>query len=231
MTIEPLPTIVPVFPLPGVVLFPDAILPLHIFEPRYRAMVRDAIDGNQLIAMALLKDGSETDVAGKSEVYPVGCVGRIEKVQALPDGRFNIALAGLCRVRFEEFILDQPYRQARIAPIPEAPSDESYRASTEREEDELRLLAAFGSLHRALQGLGPGESGMPLAVNPGVPFEILVNSLCLHAEVGAADKQRLLEMPGARERCRALTMLLDRRLQQGIARGEIETPPPAGPVN
>lgn len=223
-----LPAELPVFPLPGVVFFPASVLPLHIFEPRYRAMVKDALEGDRLIAMALLKPGWEQQYDGAPAVYPVGCVGRIEEVQSLPDGRYNLALAGLCRVEFLEFLQDHPYRLARIRPLPE--TTESGGSERERREDELRLLAAFSSLHRALAG--ERADARMVAVNPGVPFEVLVNSLCLHAELEAPDKQRLLEMPDAASRCRQLTELFDRRLEQAIASGEVTlAEPPSDSVN
>lgn len=224
---ENLPPSLPVFPLPGVVFFPASVLPLHIFEPRYRTMVKDALEGDRLIAMALLKPGWEPHYDESPAVYPVGCVGRIEEVQSLPDGRYNLALAGVCRVEFLEFVQDHPYRLARIRALPDAVAP---TPSPSRREDELRLLAAFSSLHRALAG--ERAESRPVAVNPGVPFEVLVNSLCLHAELDAPDKQRLLEMPDAESRCRQLTELFDRRLEDAIAKGEIDLQaPPTSAVN
>ncbi len=102
-----------VFPLPSAVLFPNAILPLHIFEPRYRAMVRDALASDQLIALADLQPGWES-VQGPPALASIGCVGSIVWSEELPDGRFNILLQGLVRVRFLE---EQPslhdYREFR----------------------------------------------------------------------------------------------------------------------
>src|SRR5512144_2094739 len=83
----PIPSRIPVFPLPNVVFFPKTYLPLHIFEPRYRRMVADVTMGGQCIAMALLKEGWEPDYYGNPAVYPALCIGRIVSVQPLPDGR------------------------------------------------------------------------------------------------------------------------------------------------
>ena len=220
------PSVVPVFPLPGVVFFPASVLPLHIFEPRYRVMVEEALAGDRLIAMALPKPGWEGSYEGAMDVFELGCVGRIENPQKLPDGRYNLALAGLCRVSFVEFVQDEPFRKARIVPIPDAHLDP---AAGSRVDEEMHLLAAFSSLHGAM---GSAGSQAPLAVNPGIPFEVLVNSLCLHSELDAYEKQKLLELPDAERRCIALTDLLSRRLDEAIARGEVaSTAPPPTALN
>ena len=136
---------VPVFPLPGVVFFPRTILPLHIFEPRYRAMVRDAVEREKLIAVALLRPGWEANYEGNPELHTIGTVGRIEDLEPLPDGRFNLRLVGLQRVSFGEVLESHPYRTLRISPLPEMLVNEaepSIRAA------KLDLLASHGCLIR-----------------------------------------------------------------------------------
>ena len=88
-----LPPSIPLFPLPNVVLFPTVSLPLHIFEPRYRDMVADALDGDRIIGMALLRPGWEANYEGRPPIYPVGCAGLITHSERLPDGRYNIVFA------------------------------------------------------------------------------------------------------------------------------------------
>jgi uncharacterized protein len=110
-----IPARIPVFPLPNVVLFPKTYLPLHIFEPRYRAMISDAAMSGQCIGMALLKDGWETDYYGHPPIFSVGCVGRLASVQPLADGRFDILLQGLERFEIEREWYDKAYREATIA--------------------------------------------------------------------------------------------------------------------
>src|SRR6476469_4475649 len=90
-----LPPTIPIFPLPNVVLFPNVFLPLHVFEPRYRAMVRDALATDHIIGMVLLRPGYERNYEGRPPVYPIGCAGVITHSEALPDGRFNIILKGM----------------------------------------------------------------------------------------------------------------------------------------
>jgi uncharacterized protein len=114
----PIPSRIPVFPLPNVVLFPKTYLPLHIFEPRYRAMVSDAVTSGQCIGMALLKDGWETDYYGHPPVFSMGCVGRLANVQTLADGRSNILLQGLERFEIEREWYDHAYREATIVVTP-----------------------------------------------------------------------------------------------------------------
>ena len=110
-----IPERVPVFALPNVVFFPKTYLPLHVFEPLYRQMVADAAAGGQCVAMALLKEGWETDYYGHPAIYPIGCVGRLLSVEPLPDGRSNILLQGLERYEIQEEFFEKPYREARVA--------------------------------------------------------------------------------------------------------------------
>src|SRR3954447_13086589 len=89
----------PLFPLPNVVLFPRAILPLHIFEERYKAMTADALRGQKQIAMALLRPGWERDYYGRAEIEPVVCVGEILSHERLADGKYNFLLQGQTRAK------------------------------------------------------------------------------------------------------------------------------------
>src|SRR3954464_9067572 len=91
--------LLPLFPLPNVVLFPNVFLPLHIFEPRYREMVADALAGDRMLGMVLLRPGWEHTYEGRPAVYPIGCSGVITHFEKLPDGRYNIVLRGLDRFR------------------------------------------------------------------------------------------------------------------------------------
>ena len=106
---------VPLFPLPNAVLFPRAVLPLHVFEPRYRAMVGDALGGERLIAIALLHPGHEDlHRTNKAPINPVTCVGRILNHEQMEDGKYNIVLQGLCRARIRQEHADGTYREAMM---------------------------------------------------------------------------------------------------------------------
>src|SRR6188768_936195 len=112
-------SLLPLFPLPNVVLFPGVFLPLHIFEPRYREMVADALMGDRLIGMVLLKPGWESDYQGQPPVFPIGCSGVITHVDRLEDGRYNIVLRGLERFRILEENGERMYRRATTQALSE----------------------------------------------------------------------------------------------------------------
>jgi Lon protease-like protein len=124
--------LIPLFPLPGVVLLPGTLLPLHIFEPRYRAMVGDALAGNRMIGMAMIRPDGDTDEACPA-VHPIGGAGEIVESDELGDGRYNILLEGRFRYRIlEEEVSPAPYRTARveeIASIPFGTAEEETRTS------------------------------------------------------------------------------------------------------
>lgn len=110
------------FPLPNVVLFPFVMQALHIFEPRYRQLTADALAGDRLITMALLRPGWESDYEGRPALHPVACIGRIVAHQRLDDGRYNLQLRGVSRVRLlEEIETDKLYRSARVEVLSDIP--------------------------------------------------------------------------------------------------------------
>ena len=110
-----LPKLVPLFPLPNAVLFPGVPLPLHVFEPRYRTMVRDAERSEErLIGMVLLRGEWRREYYGAPEIYPIGCAGRMVSVEPLADGRYNILLHGVREFTIVTERRDQSYREAEI---------------------------------------------------------------------------------------------------------------------
>src|SRR5215831_19150370 len=112
--------LLPIFPLPNVVLFPNVFLPLHIFEPRYREMTAEALAADRLIGMVLLRPGWEREYEGRPAVYPIGCSGVITHVERLSDGRYNIVLRGLERFRILEEDNGRAYRRAIVEPLADA---------------------------------------------------------------------------------------------------------------
>src|SRR5687767_4350769 len=112
---------VPLFPLPNVVLFPRAVLPLHIFEERYKLMTAHALAGERLVAMALLKPGWEKNYYHKPAIEPVVCVGMILTHEKLPDGKYNFLLQGQSRARVMRDVGDLPYPTADLQTLPEEP--------------------------------------------------------------------------------------------------------------
>ncbi len=103
-----------VFPLPQGVLFPGVVVPLHLFEPRYRALARRCVDGDRMMALAALQPGYEAHDGGRPPIYPIAGLGEIVAERRLPDGRWDIALRGVCRIELiHELPPDEPYRVMR----------------------------------------------------------------------------------------------------------------------
>src|SRR3954466_8867822 len=145
-----LPAAAPLFPLPNVVLFPRAVLPLHIFEERYLAMTADALRGDRLIAMALLKSGWERDYYSKPPIEPVVCVGQILTHEQLPDGKYNVLLQGVARARIirETKNPDRLYRMAEVEPLVE-----STVLEIDLTNQRHKLIEIFSGRFRNLTGL------------------------------------------------------------------------------
>ena len=184
---------VPVFPLPNVVFFPDALLPLHIFEPRYRAMTAAARDGERLLAVATLLPGWEKDYDGSPAFHPLATVGRIVHLQELEDGRFNLVLHGLERVRLEEEFTDLPFRLARASTVPDAalPDDDP-----DFDEAVRRMLVAY---EYTVQ-LSESQPNPMLASGDQVTREAMIHTVCQNLEVPAFQRLRALEALGPAER-------------------------------
>src|SRR5207244_3224125 len=109
----------PLFPLPNVVFFPKTRLPLHIFEPRYRQMMHDALSSDRRIAIALLRPGWEHDYYGNPAVHEICCAGTIETFEELEDGKFNLVLGGEQKIRIVKVFGETPYRTIGGTSIPE----------------------------------------------------------------------------------------------------------------
>jgi Lon protease-like protein len=202
-----LPRSVPVFPLPTLVFFPGTVVPLHVFEPRYRRMVRDARGGNGLIALALLKPGWESDYHGCPAIHDIGCAGRLVEVVDLPNDRFKIKLAGVTRVRFESFDVDYPYRVARIRPLPEEFPPEGAAGV---QEARMGLVGAYSLLVSEITG--QPATGLEGAVS--APFHALVNTFCAYIDLPPATKQGLLRLDDVLERCLAVTALIQKEVER-----------------
>lgn len=193
-----LPRLLPLFPLPNVVLFPQMPLPLHVFEPRYRKMTADVMDSHKIIGMTLLKPGWERDYHGRPPVYPVGCAGVVEECRRLEDGRFNIRLKGVTRFRIVSEQDGQPYRLATVESLADEVGD-----ATALESGRRRVLAAIG---RAADG--PSF----LVTQPELPPELFVNAVCQALSLSPVEKQSLLDCDTLRRRCARLLEILDFRL-------------------
>ena len=193
-----LPETIPIFPLSSATLFPNASHPFRIFEPRYRAMVVDAIEGNRIIGMVTLQPGFESDYEGRPPIESIGCAGLITDYEELPNGEFNIVLGGLVKFRvFGEEDDSRIYRLARVEPLEEGLNERDALALSDvRDELESLLLSLTDRL-----GL----------VQPpaGVPDEQVVDELSQFLPV-TMNRQELLEKEGTLARGRALIDILQR---------------------
>lgn len=118
-------TPVPVFPLPGAFLFPGQLMPLHIFEPRYRAMIEDSLDRSGRLVIGTVLESNRADLPDRPPIHPIAGVGEIARHEKLPDGRFLIWLVGLGRTRIEETDSEHAYRLVRVQPLAEVEASSS----------------------------------------------------------------------------------------------------------
>lgn len=194
------PSSLPIFPLPTVVLFPNVFLPLHIFEPRYRQMTADALAGDRLIGMVLLRPGNDADYEGRPPVYGTGCTGLITHAEKLDDGRFNLVLRGLEKFTVlgeEDPAVGRLYRSAFIRPIDE----------TIPKADREPLREARRKLEGLLEPLFEGTMESRLPQN--MPDDDLINALAQYLDFDPMEKQALLERLGPLARCRSMIELLE----------------------
>jgi Lon protease-like protein len=191
-----LPETIPLFPLPGVALFPDLPLPLHIFEPRYRAMLSDALKGSKFIGIIQIRPGVLAAEGTPSPIFSIGCAGRIEGVASLEGGRSNIVLRGVSRFHIDEELPEGlPYRVARVSPLMEKVLDEN---------------ALTDSLARVLHEIGQIDEGMSLLARADeAPKALVVNMLAQLLPLGDLERQSLIEASTIDDRARLLAEILD----------------------
>lgn len=198
---------VPIFPLPDLALFPNTLLPLHIFEPRYRAMVTDCLARDRRLAIVRLKPGYDGDYAGRPPVHEVAGLGRIVKCERLATGRFNILLKGEVRVRIErELPSDTLYRLVQ--------SVELRDAGAERDTVPPLLDAVKRACRRILEAVRRAtpemEDTLATAAAPGVLCDQVASAVI----PSPAVRQALLEELDVERRLRRLLAELGDLLQQ-----------------
>jgi Lon protease-like protein len=195
---------VAVFPLPQVVLFPGAMMPLHVFEPRYRAMTRDILGSTRRICIAQIPEDHDIDAHGQPEISRVAGVGEIVKCDALPDGRFNILVEGKARVRVEELPFRRPYRRAQLTVL----------ACRDRSPDPALLRALVSTATRVAGAIRECHPAFRFCLPEGAGAGHLVDACAHHLVLGGTERQALLEVLDVAERVeRCLEMLIT---QQGL---------------
>ena len=209
-----LPHVIPVFPLPGALLLPRGQMPLNIFEPRYLAMIDDAMtDRHRLVGMVQPDTAHPGPDEAKPNLYKIGCVGRITQLAESGDGRYLIELTGVARFR----IIDEPsaltpYRQCRVDFAPFA--GDFVARKGEDEVDREALLKALASFLKANK-LNADWDGIEKA-----PNEALVNALAMMSPYGAPEKQAMLEAPNLKVRAEILVAVTEIELAKSKAPGE-----------
>jgi uncharacterized protein len=200
--------LLPLFPLPNVVLFPNVFLPLHIFEPRYRDMVADALASDRMIGMVLLCPGWDRDYEGRPPIYSIGCNGVLTHNERLADGRYNIVLRGIERFRILEEDHTLAYRRALVEPLREQPLDAADRSAILNQRARLEAM------------LGPSQSS---AGDPRMPAsmsdEDLINALAQYLDLEPLEKQALLEKASLRSRAESLVELLEMKIMMARTPG------------
>jgi Lon protease-like protein len=192
-----LPDTLPVFPLPGALVFPRWDLPLNIFEPRYLNMFDDAMRGHRLIGMVQSMGGTRE----RPEIARVGCAGRITSYAETDDGRYLVTLTGICRFAVkQELAVTTPYRQ--VTPRWDAFAADLYPASEDGLPDRSELILSLRT-YAATHGLQADWSAVEEA-----PMETLVHALAAGCPFPAPEKQALLEAVSLADRARTLIALM-----------------------
>ncbi len=198
-SVEDFSGVVRLFPLPNLVLFPHVMQPLHVFEPRYRALLEAALEGDQLIAMAVLAPGWESDYEGRPVVYPTACLGRISTHHELDDGTYNVLLWGLRRVQLvEELETAANFREAKVELDEDAcpPSQAAERRRLQRRLRDafVKILPLVPEVQEQLDHLlGPETSLSMLTDVIGYMLDINIQEkVALLAELDVCRRAELL---------------------------------------
>lgn len=212
---------IPLFPLEQVVLMPQQVLPLHIFEDRYRQMVEDALDGSGQFAMAVFRGSRwKQEYHGRPPIRPAVCVGQIASHEKLADGRFNLLVQGVCRARIVQEMPaedDKLYREAMLEPVGVGPAEDA--DETEHRLTPLRAHVQASLAEGPLHHLRSADRMLELTQNAHVPTTVLMELLAASVVDDAAVRYQLLEEGDPEARASILTGELG-RLERLIQRAE-----------
>ncbi len=207
------PDRLPIFPLPNVLLFPNMVLPLHIFEERYKRMVSDCLQGDRLLGLFLLQRGWDEEGASPTP-YEVGGMGRITRAVRYPNGSMDILLSGLARVRVLRYVQQKPYLIAEVEMWPDEPDDsEGMEALTRRMVGlfERFVIAKAGEGHELLKNL-------KLLASPIDLLHLVVTNMPLDVH----QKQEILNLGPIDERITMMITFLNRELSSPNRPSDIE---------
>jgi len=196
--------VIPLFPLPTTVFYPNTSLPLHIFEPRYRDMVEDALNGKGEIGMVLLKPGWESNYQGAPEIMNIGCIGKITRHSELPEGKYNILLSGLYRFRILNEIKGKTYRQAEVELLKEINNKDLTSEASPIKERLIRIMRLY------LKNLPDGTKiENELHMENCQNLAEFVDKLTNHFDLPVNKMQEFLEQHDVQKRANSLYSLIE----------------------
>lgn len=202
--------VVPLFPLPSLVLLPDTVVPLRIFEDRYRAMAKDVVASDRLIGLALLKPGWETQYEGNPPIHEHLCIGHVVSHEVKTDGRYEMWLYGLFRAVVEEEVEGQPYRRAKVRVVEDVVNDSDREALDERLHKVLDMIPGYrglvGHIRRVAHDVRGGGAG------PGR----IADATAEAARLDADERYKVLAEADVLRRFDLLISLLEKRRRRGF---------------
>jgi len=214
---------VPLFPLPNAVLFPKTPVPLYIFEEKYRTMVRDIVTGEGELVIALMREGLEFKQAGISAVHSIACLGKIETCEELEDGKYNIVVVGVQRVRLKRIVQNSPYKLVEV----ELLDNEAYTSDS---EEVIRRQNFLGDLFAQFTELAVEMESHAMELMPELDFESLVNMVAMTLNLSMQQKQALLEISNISLRCDMLIPVLQQQLETLVIVRRFEHIKPDNPI-
>lgn len=194
----------PLFPLPNIVQFPNTFLPLHVFEPRYKQLVKEAVEADGYLGIVLLKPGWKENYYGNPPIYEMACMGQICRVDELSEGRYNILLRGLKRAKITKIESNHPYRRAKVHVYEELEAGALKRNRLRKELNE----SFMGILHAP-------EWGFSVLSAPHLDLGIMADLISSGFPCDLPQKQKLLETVNIEDRIYALAKLFEHELAEG----------------
>jgi|WetSurMetagenome_2_1015567.scaffolds.fasta_scaffold110963_2 uncharacterized protein len=214
--------IVALFPLPNVVLFPKTPVPLYIFEEKYRTMIRELLAGGKELVIGLIRSGSELNYSAVTAVHDVACLGTIETYEELEDGKYNIVVVGVHRVRIIREIPHSPYRMVEVEKLDDG-------VDSEHSLDVVRRQNHLGGMFARFTELATGLKHQAMDLMPQLDFESLVNMVAMTLNLDVDQKQALLEIPDLLQRCDLLIPILQQQLETLVLVRKFEHIKPENP--